>query len=131
MPSDAVQHVFAYGTLVDPRCLDQVLRAQGPLGQWAWHYNIRTGAVVDRYPVYAVHQHGMGPMAVLAVADATGQSYDDALGCQIISLHRWAVDQDPDWWHRGICRRLRRGPGYANQKTEQPRITEWTRHAAL
>ena len=61
------------------RCLDRVVQAQGPLGQWAWHYDVRTGAVVDRYPVYAVHQHGMGPMALNAVTEATGRRFDDAL----------------------------------------------------
>jgi hypothetical protein len=61
------------------RCLDGILAAQGPLGQWAWHYNVRTGAVVDRYPVYAVHQHGMGPMALHAVAQLTGRSVAPAL----------------------------------------------------
>jgi hypothetical protein len=61
------------------RCTDQILAAQGPLGQWAWHYDVRTGAVVDRYPVYSVHQHGMGPMALRAVTDATRRRFDDAL----------------------------------------------------
>jgi hypothetical protein len=61
------------------RCLDRVLEAQGELGQWAWHYDVRTGAVVDIYPVYAVHQHGMGPMALNAVARATNQRFDDAV----------------------------------------------------
>jgi hypothetical protein len=61
------------------RCAEQILAAQGPLGQWAWHYDVRTGAVVDRYPVYAVHQHGMGPMALRAVTDATGRRFDEAL----------------------------------------------------
>jgi hypothetical protein len=61
------------------RCLDGIVAAQGPLGQWAWHYNTRTGEVVDRYPVYSVHQHGMGPMALHAVAGATGRSVEPAL----------------------------------------------------
>jgi hypothetical protein len=61
------------------RCVDQLLHAQGPLGQWAWHYNVRTGAVVDRYPVYAVHQHGMGPMALNAEAELRGRSVDEPL----------------------------------------------------
>jgi hypothetical protein len=96
------------------RCLDQVLRAQGPLGQWAWHYNVRTGAVVDRYPVYSVHQHGMGPMAVLAVADATGQSYDDALEKSVAwvfgenELRRAMIDQDSGVIWRSIRRRIAR-----------------------
>ncbi len=94
------------------RCLDQVLRAQGPLGQWAWHYNTRTGAVVDRYPVYSVHQHGMGPMAVFAVADATGQSYDEAIEKSVAwvfgenELRRSMIDQDRGVIWRSIRRRI-------------------------
>jgi hypothetical protein len=61
------------------RCTEQILAAQGPLGQWAWHYDVRTGAVVDRYPVYSVHQHGMGPMALRAVTDVTRRSFDEAI----------------------------------------------------
>ena len=61
------------------RCAEQILAAQGPLGQWAWHYDVRTGAVVDRYPVYSVHQHGMGPMALRAVSDVTRRTFDDPI----------------------------------------------------
>lgn len=97
------------------RCFEQVLQAQGPLGQWAWHYNVRTGAVVDRYPVYAVHQHGMGPMALLAVADATGRSYDEALEASVAwvfgenELRRAMIDQDRGVIWRSIRRRLAHG----------------------
>src|SRR5262249_31771606 len=42
-------------------------------------YNVRTGAVVDRYPVYSVHQHGMGPMALNAVAAVTSRDVGDAI----------------------------------------------------
>lgn len=49
-----------------------VIAAQHPLGQWAWHYNVRTGGVVDLYPVYSVHQDAMAPMALLPLERATG-----------------------------------------------------------
>jgi hypothetical protein len=97
------------------RCFDQVLAAQGPLGQWAWHYNVRTGAVVDRYPVYSVHQHGMGPMALNAVADATGRSYDDALERSVgwvfgeNELRRTMLDPDRGVIWRSIRRRIAHG----------------------
>lgn len=51
---------------------EAVLRHQHPLGQWGWHYNARTGALVDLYPVYSVHQDGMAPMALLPLERATG-----------------------------------------------------------
>jgi hypothetical protein len=49
-----------------------ILAHQHPLGQWAWHYNVRTGALVDLYPVYSVHQDGMAPMALLPLESILG-----------------------------------------------------------
>jgi len=56
-------------------CADAICRVQGPLGQWWWHYDASTGRVVQRYPVYSVHQEAMGPMALLALQQATGLEY--------------------------------------------------------
>lgn len=52
---------------------------QGPHGQWWWHFDYRTGRVVESYPVYAVHQDAMAPMAFLAVSDAIGRDYRVAI----------------------------------------------------
>lgn len=49
------------------RCADQACALQGPRGEWWWHYDVRTGRVIEGYPVYAVHQDSMGPMALLAL----------------------------------------------------------------
>jgi hypothetical protein len=100
---------------VAKRCADQILAAQGPLGQWAWHYDVRTGAVVDRYPVYSVHQHGMGPMALRAVADATGRRFDDALERSVAwvfgrnELGASMLDHDRGVIWRSIRRRIAHG----------------------
>jgi hypothetical protein len=51
---------------------ERLLAHQHPLGQWGWHYDARTGALVDLYPVYAVHQDGMAPMALLWLERVTG-----------------------------------------------------------
>jgi hypothetical protein len=51
---------------------ERLLAHQHPLGQWGWHYNVRTGALVDLYPVYSVHQDGMAPMALLPLERAIG-----------------------------------------------------------
>jgi hypothetical protein len=56
------------------RIAEGLLAGQHPLGQWAWHYNVRSGAVVDLYPVYAVHQDGMAPMALLPAERLLGLS---------------------------------------------------------
>jgi hypothetical protein len=61
------------------RCSEAICRMQGPSGQWWWHYDARTGRVFERYPVYSVHQHGMAPMALFTLGDATGIDYSDAI----------------------------------------------------
>ena len=60
-------------------CADYICRVQGSAGQWWWLYDFRTGEVLERYPVYAVHQDAMAPMALFAAAAATGQNYDEAI----------------------------------------------------
>jgi hypothetical protein len=51
-------------------CASQICRHQGPQGQWWWHYDMVSGRVIGRYPVYSVHQDGMAPMALQAAAKA-------------------------------------------------------------
>jgi hypothetical protein len=53
------------------RCAGAVCARQGLGGQWWWHYDRRTGDVVEQYPVYAVHQDAMAPMALFALESAT------------------------------------------------------------
>lgn len=71
-----------HGSAADPEALavanavaTTICDAQGPAGQWWWHYDSRTGAVVEGYPVYTVHQHAMAPMALLDLADAGGDAH--------------------------------------------------------
>ncbi len=52
-----------------------ICRAQGADGQWWWHYDARSGTVIEGYPVYSVHQHAMAPMALLDLAEAGGQAH--------------------------------------------------------
>jgi hypothetical protein len=93
--------------------------AQGAGGQWWWHYDSRTGGVVEGYPVYTVHQHAMAPMALLDLADAHGDAYLDEV-CQGL---RWlrrppeasvglVLDEPPITWRkvaRADYRKLVRG----------------------
>lgn len=57
------------------RCSARICALQGPAGQWWWHYDTRDGSVVEGYPVYSVHQHAMGPMALLDLLDAGGTDH--------------------------------------------------------
>jgi hypothetical protein len=47
-----------------PRVARRLLAEQGPLGQWWWFYSLRSGEVIEGYPVYAVHQDAMAFMAL-------------------------------------------------------------------
>jgi len=56
-----------------------VCDALGPDGQWWWHYDYRTGRVLEGYPVYAVHQDSMAPMCLFALHEAGGPDYSAAI----------------------------------------------------
>jgi hypothetical protein len=56
-------------------CGRRICEAQGPLGQWWWHYDFSSGNVIGRFPVFSVHQHAMAPMALQVLGDATGSDY--------------------------------------------------------
>lgn len=82
----------------DPRLLAaadrtaaRLCRLQGPDGQWWWHYDVRTGEVVERYPVYSVHQHAMAPMALLDLLDAGGGDHRGPIATGL----RW-LDTHPE-----------------------------------
>ena len=59
------------------RCAEAICRTQGPLGQWWWHYDARTAEVLQYYPVYSVHQHGMAPMALFALSEAAQVDFSE------------------------------------------------------
>jgi hypothetical protein len=60
-------------------CANAICAAQGPLGQWWWHYHAPTGRVFQRYPIYSVHQYGMAPMSLFALAEATGSDFNEPI----------------------------------------------------
>lgn len=82
------------------RCANAICRLQGPLGQWWWHYDSVTGRVVEHYPVYSVHQHGMAPMALLVLQEIFGADFEAPIlnGLRWISgeneLHQDLEDKD-------------------------------------
>lgn len=82
-PIFALSRHAAHGDLVAldaaVRCARRICALQGSHGQWWWHYDQRTGDVVEGYPVYAIHQDAMGPMALRAVKDAGGGDFDAAI----------------------------------------------------
>jgi hypothetical protein len=65
-----------------------ICSAQGEAGQWWWHYDSRTGGVVEGYPVYSVHQHAMAPMALMDLAESGGDDHGDAVSRGL----KWLAD---------------------------------------
>ena len=60
-------------------CANCVRALQGDRGQWWFLYDTRRGCVANRYPVYSAHQDGTGPTALLALEEATSQSFHVAV----------------------------------------------------
>jgi hypothetical protein len=76
-------------------CATAVCGAQGESGQWWWLYDARSGRVSSRYPVYSVHQHGMAPMGLFAIEEATGQCFKQFIYkglCWIYGTNEFNVD---------------------------------------
>lgn len=68
-----------FGVKRAEQCAAQLVSLQGNLGQWCWHYDTRKGEVFQTYPVYSVHQYGMAPMALKALAAAGGMTFKKAV----------------------------------------------------
>ncbi|MER6029974.1 hypothetical protein [Streptomyces sp. NPDC001851] len=69
-------------------CAARICALQGDGGQWWWHYDARTGGVVEGYPVYSVHQHAMAPTALFDLADAGGTDF----GASVRTGLGWMTD---------------------------------------
>jgi hypothetical protein len=71
------------------RCAQRIVELQGDAGQWWWHYDARTGDIVEGYPVYSVHQHAMAPMALFDLIDCGGDDHRAAIadGLSWLTVH--------------------------------------------
>jgi hypothetical protein len=93
------------------RCAGQICRLQGEAGQWWWHYDYRTGDVVEGYPVYSVHQDAMAPMALFALEEAGGSCYFESIAKGLSWIYRPPevsmplLDRDADLIWRKVGRR--------------------------
>ncbi|HLG22454.1 MAG TPA: polysaccharide deacetylase family protein, partial [Candidatus Manganitrophaceae bacterium] len=72
-----------------------VTRLQGERGEWAWHYNKERGSVVERYPVYSVHQHGMAPMALKKLSEVSGEDFSREIDKGL----KWIFGENPLGFH--------------------------------
>jgi hypothetical protein len=92
------------------RAADQLVAQQGPGGQWWWHYDSRTGRVVERFPVYSVHQHAMAPMTFADVDEALGSDHRDAVtaGLGWLDLHPEVIEELVSPRHGVVWRKVGR-----------------------
>ncbi len=70
------------------RCAEKICALQGTDGQWWWIYDVDKGVVSDGYPVYAVHQDGMAPMALFALRNAGGPNFSANVKRGLLWLHK-------------------------------------------
>jgi hypothetical protein len=67
-------------------CANAVCALQGPLGQWWSLYDKSRGCVAKRYPLYAVHQHGIAPLALRALEATSGISFEQPMRKGLIPI---------------------------------------------
>jgi hypothetical protein len=60
-------------------CANSIRNLQGEMGQWWYLYNKRSSHVVNRYPVFSLNQYGIAPLALLALEEATRQSFHESV----------------------------------------------------
>jgi hypothetical protein len=79
-------------------CGLSICEAQGSLGQWWWHYNSANGTVAETYPVFSVHQHAMGPMALFALGEAIQSDFSPWIfkGLQWIDENELGINMRDD-----------------------------------
>jgi hypothetical protein len=88
-----------------------ILQRQGPNGEWPWHYDVRSGAVIDCYPIFSVHQDGMGPMVLLDSGERLGIDFQEPVERSL----RWVfgsneintsmIDRESELIWRGLGRK--------------------------
>ncbi len=95
---------------VAARCATRICQLQGSAGQWWWHYDTRTGSVIEEYPVYTVHQDAMAPMALFDLMEAGGPDFTTSIarGLDWMGEHPETRQELIDDHHDLIWRSVRR-----------------------
>jgi hypothetical protein len=112
-----VYALATYGRIFDNKqavemaetCADKLISMRDAYYGWPWRYDAEGGRVAEQYPVYAVHQDAMAPMALHALGDANGRSYAQINRESMSWLHHNQLGMDmvaPE--HNTIYRAIRR-----------------------
>jgi hypothetical protein len=110
----------------------QVIRLQGTKGQWWWHYDTRKGEVAQPFPVYSVHQHGMAPMALLAlkaaggpdnaaaIARSTSWLFENELQAALVDEETGTIWRDIEYAASGTASLVRQARSIMSIKNDEP-----------
>ena len=91
--------------------VNAILMRQGPNGEWPWHYNVHSGAIIDPYPIFSVHQDGMGPMVLLDVGERLGVEFQEPVERSLRwifgsnEIHTTMIDREFELIWRGLGRK--------------------------
>lgn len=92
-------------------CANKLVSVQGEKGQWWWHYNASDGSVIQKFPVFSVHQDSMAPFSLMALSDVSENNYSPyiSLGMRWIinenELTTNMINEDKNFVRRGIQRK--------------------------
>jgi hypothetical protein len=95
-------------------CANAVCGLQGPMGQWWSWYDKDRGCVVKRYPMHAVNQHGIAPLALSALEGTSRVSFLEPVrkGLAVVSAEdEWSLDSgknenDVAWDRVELCGKI-------------------------
>ncbi len=62
--------------LIAEETAQKICELQGDDGEWMWHYSVKTGDVLSKYPIYSIHQSALAPIALYSIQMATGKNYE-------------------------------------------------------
>jgi len=92
-------------------CADKLISMQGKKGQWWWHYNASDGSVIQKYPVFSVHQDSMAPFSLMALNDVSENDYNHYISLGISwllnenELITNMINENKNFIRRGIKRK--------------------------
>lgn len=71
-------------------CADKLVSLQGEKGQWWWHYNASDGSVIQKFPVFSVHQDSMTPFSFMALNEVSENDYNPYISIGL----RWLISEN-------------------------------------
>ena len=69
-------------------CARNMAQQQGEFGQWWSLYEVDGGAVARTYPIYAMHQDALAPLALFAITELTGEDFNEHVNLGIQWLYQ-------------------------------------------